>query len=226
VTWNPDFYPLNSTVIIKLQLDNDSTQQVWSSPKTKNSWGHVEVTMEKEWMQGKLARPELFSVYADGVTLGYSMFNLTFAALNNDEEGDGKAVFADGPTITLKNAPPRHLPPSPTTKFHKEGLMIGLPIALAFVLIVVVGLYIGNRKKRTIGLGNIMGRHNRGYGTRKSKRQRLGLGKKGAIRLEEREVPQHTRADSLGSLISDDGIRPAPGNNHFRDEIERQRTGK
>lgn len=155
------------------------------------------------------------------------MFNLSFTALNNDAEGDGKAVAYDGPWITLKNAPSRHLPPSATTKVHKEGLMIGLPVGLGFVLLVVVGLYIGNRKQRTIGLGNIMGRRNRGYGTRKSKRERLGL-KTGAIRLEEREVPAHTRGDSLGSLVSDgdDAIRPAPHHNHFRDEMRRQRDGK
>jgi hypothetical protein len=52
-TWNPDFFPLNSTVVIKVQFDNDSSQQVWSSPRTENSWGYVAVTMEKEWMQGK-----------------------------------------------------------------------------------------------------------------------------------------------------------------------------
>jgi hypothetical protein len=158
---------------------------------------------------------------------GYSMFNLTFTALNNDAEGDGKAVSIDGPIITLKNAPPRHLPPSDTTKVHKEGLMIGLPVGLGFVLLVVVGLYFGMRKQRTIGLGNIMGRRNRGYGTRKSKRERLGFGKKGAIRLDESQAPAHTRGDSLGSLVSngDDDIRPVPHHNHFRDEMERQRTG-
>lgn len=146
---------------------------------------------------------------------------------------DGKKTEPyDGPTFMLSHAPPNHYPPPPPNKLDKTGLFIGLPLGLAFVAFVVIGLFVGMRKSRTIGIGNIMGRHNRGYGMGKSRRQRLGLGKKGAIRLEERNVPQygerrgHSRGDSLGSLVSDDGNRPAPGTNHFRDEIERQRTGR
>jgi hypothetical protein len=158
------------------------------------------------------------------------MFNLTFTALNIDNENPGvKAKSYDGPSITIMNEPPRHLPPSNTTKIQKEGLMIGLPVGLGALFIVVAGTYFGMRKHRTIGLGNIMGRRNRGYGVGKSRRQRLGLGKKGAIALEEREIPGRTRerANSLGSLVSDDDeIRPAPRGNQFRDEIQRQQTGR
>ncbi|KAF2272857.1 uncharacterized protein EI97DRAFT_198068 [Westerdykella ornata] len=210
-TWDSDQFPLNSTIVVKVQFSNDSSQQVWSSEKTKNSWGYVAVTTEKEWLQG------------------YAMFNLTFSAVMVDEDsGNRKAQSFDGPLITLQNEPPRHLPPPEKNKLHKEGLLIGLPVGLGFVLLVVIGLYIGMRKHRIIGLGNIMGRRNRGYGTHKSRRQRLGLGKKGAIHLEDREVPAHRPGDSLGSLVSnDDDIRPAPrGNNHFRDEIARQKTGR
>jgi hypothetical protein len=135
--------------------------------------------------------------------------------------------------FTLENEPPHHYPAPPKNKLEKSGLYIGLPIGLAFVVLVVVGLFIGMRKNRVIGVGNIMGRRNKGYGVGKSRRQRLGLGKKaGAIRLEERGVPQysdapgHGQRDSLGSLVSDDGARPAAGTNHFRDEIDRQRTGR
>lgn len=167
--------------------------------------------------------------------LGYDMYNLTFHAINF--EGDDptkKATTYDGPMFTIKNEPPRHYPPPPVNKLpNKEGLMIGLPVGLGFVLLVVVGLLFGMRKHRTIGLGNIMGRRNRGYGVGKSRRQRLGLGKKGAIRLEAQQpgaqystVPAHTRGESLGSLMSDDEIRPAPGGNQFRDEIRRQKTGR
>lgn len=55
-TWNPDFFPLNSTVVVKVQYENDSSQQVWTSPRVENSWGYVAVTMENEWRQGKLNR--------------------------------------------------------------------------------------------------------------------------------------------------------------------------
>lgn len=161
---------------------------------------------------------------------------MTFTAINfvkDDPKQNSKAY--DGPMITLTNEPPRHYAPPPVNSINKEGLIIGLPIGLGFVVLVAVGLFFGMRKHRTIGLGNIMGRRNRGYGVGKSRRQRLGLGKKGAIRLEEREgapMPHyseehgHARGDSLGSLVSDDGIRPTPGGNHFRDEVQRQRTGR
>ena len=139
-----------------------------------------------------------------------------------------------GPSIMITNEPATHYsPPDPTKVPNKEGLIIGLPVSLGFVLLVVVGLYFGMRKQRIIGLGNIMGRRNKGYGTGKSRRQRLGLSKKGAIRLEDQEsktairtAPAHSHGDSLGSLVSDDEIRPAPRGNQFRDEIERQQTGR
>ena len=135
--------------------------------------------------------------------------------------------------FTLENEPPHHYPPPPKNKLEKSGLYIGLPLGLAFVALVVVGLFVGMRKNRTIGIGNVMGRRGKGYGVGKSRRQRLGLGGKGAIRLEDRGAPQYsddargrTRGDSLGSLVSDDENRPTPGTNHFRDEINRQRTGR
>ncbi|KAF2800502.1 hypothetical protein K505DRAFT_190800, partial [Melanomma pulvis-pyrius CBS 109.77] len=159
-TWDPLSFPTNSTVVVQIQLSNDTTQQVWSSGKTDNSWGFVAVETKKEWMQG------------------YSMYNLTFHLLNYEPAAPERAASTlDGPVITLTNEPPNHYKAPPFNKVpNKEGLLIGLPVTLGFLLIVIVGLYFGMRKHRTIGLGNIMGRR-RGYGVGKSKRQRLGLGK-------------------------------------------------
>lgn len=114
--------------------------------------------------------------------------------------------------------------------------MIGLPVALAFVALVILGLFYGMRKHRTIGLGNIMSRK-RGYGSTKSRRQRLGLGKKGGIHLDEVDVPPeqqyrdndmqpprrdlHTRQESLGSLVGSDDGRGA-----FRNEVRRQQDAR
>lgn len=174
---------------------------------------------------------------------GYTMYNLSFYALMfQSSDPSEKSIPYDGPTITLMNKPPNHYtPPEPTKPPNKLGLMIGLPVSLGFCALVVLGLCIGMRKHRQIGLGNVMGRRG-GYGSGKSKRQRMGLGKGGAIRLQEREVlsgsqyrddaPQtrtargHAREESLGSLVSDDGIRPFAGGNAFRAEVERQKTGR
>ncbi|KAF2263185.1 hypothetical protein CC78DRAFT_617865 [Lojkania enalia] len=220
-TWNPDRFPLNSTVTVKVMFSNDSTQEVWSSAETDNSWGFVTFKTNKYWKQG------------------YSAYNLTFhAVIFEGDDPTKQATPKDGPQITITDEPPDHYPPpEPTKAPNKEGLMIGLPVSLGFVLLVVVGLWFGMRKRRTIGLGNIMGRRNKGYGVGKSRSQRLGLGKKGAIRLEEREIhsmpqytdrapPTHSRGDSLGSLVSDDEIRPAPKHNQFRDEINRQKADR
>ncbi|KAJ4297931.1 hypothetical protein N0V90_005830 [Kalmusia sp. IMI 367209] len=220
VAWNPKFFDdVNSTVQIKIQWANDSAVEAWSSDNIQNGWGNLAVKMDKELLQG------------------YSMYNLTFRILNfKGSDPNAQAQAFDGPMFTLQNEPPRHLPPGSKNSINKEGLLIGLPVGLGFVLVVVIGLFIGMRKQRIIGVGNIMGRRKRGYGVGKSKRQRLGLGKKGAIRLEERELqpqPQyrdqmrgHGRNDSLGSLVSDDDIQPAPRTNQFRDEMQRQRTGR
>lgn len=56
VTWNPDFFEINSTVQIKLQWANDSSSETWSSDSTENSWGYVAVNMKKEWLQGRHRR--------------------------------------------------------------------------------------------------------------------------------------------------------------------------
>ena len=102
---------------------------------------------------------------------------------------------------------------------------------------------------RVIGLGNVMGRR-KGYGIGKSRGERLGMGRKGAIKLQERdggngalldaqtsfrddtfdfEQDRTRRRDSdLGSLVGTP-TRPEFGNsaggggsNVFRSEMERQ----
>lgn len=124
--------------------------------------------------------------------------------------------------------------------------MIALPIALGCAAFIVLGLFFGMRKHRVLGVGSIYGHRGRGYGERKSRRQRLGV-QKGAIRLEEREVPpgpryvdedeitsaprtteqrweplnNHRTEESLGSLVDDN--EP----NAFRRELRsQQRTGR
>lgn len=72
---------------------------------------------------------------------------------------------------------------------------IGLPAVLGLVVLMLIGTCVWNRKKRFIGLGNIMGRGRHGYGVGKSRAQRVLGGasrrrreKKEGIRLMEREV--------------------------------------
>ncbi len=217
VTWNRKYFAEHANITIILNYANESSIQAWSSPAVDNIRGLLTVDMDKAWLQG------------------YTRYNLTFYLT-----ADGKTY--DGPEVSLVHPPPHRAPNQSTGgKIDKMGLTIGLPVSLGFVLFVVVGLWLGMRKQRKIGLGNIMSRSRHGYGTGKSKRQRTGMGKKEDIRLQEREllsarepeyrddatprptfVKGHARDVSLGSLVSeDDGPR-----NHFRSEVERQRTGR
>jgi hypothetical protein len=81
------------------------------------------------------------------------------------------------------------------------ALYIGLPCILGFIALMLVGTCIWNHRTRRIGLGNVMGRsrfgklgelgRSKGYGVRKSRRQRVGavnLDSKDAIDLQNREA--------------------------------------
>jgi hypothetical protein len=190
----------------------------------------------------------------DSWRMGTRNATLEFVLTSYAPNSANTAQSVDGPTIYLAKAS-SHYPPPPQNKLpDKVSLMIGLPIGLGALLFVLVGLYFGMRKTRKIDTSAIMERmgRNRGYAGRKSKRQRMGL-KKGAIRLEERElsdpardyrdaddirpaparddfsrppvIPRRGTDESLGSLVSDRGHR-GNGGNAFRNEMDKQRTGR
>ncbi|KAF2099936.1 hypothetical protein NA57DRAFT_75438 [Rhizodiscina lignyota] len=190
VTWDPASFTANSSITVILQYLNNTNTQAWSSERIPNEIGYATITMKKEFL---------------GSSINTSN-NLTFVASEFDSAADKKASFFDGPNILLTNKPVEHLQPPPPTKVpNKLGLLVGLPVSLGFCALVVFGLCLGMRKQRMIGLGNIMSRR-RGYVSRKSRRQRLGM-KKGNIRLEEREMyPGQEYRD-------EDEISPAPVRN-------------
>jgi hypothetical protein len=227
VTWDPNLFTPNSTIIIALNYYNNTSTMAWTSDNLPVQQSFVTVQMQSNWLQG------------------YKSNNLTFEAISyTAKSSHGAATPLIGPTIVLTTS---HLPPPPPTQPpSKESLMIALPIALGCAAFIVLGLFFGMRKHRILGVGSIYGRRRRGYGERKSKRQRLGI-QKGAIRLEEREVApgprymdadeitpaprtteqrwqpptSHKREESLGSLVDDD--EP----NAFRRELKvQQRTGR
>ncbi|GME22206.1 uncharacterized protein LTHEOB_6138 [Neofusicoccum parvum] len=213
VTWNSNNFPLNSSITILLNWLNDTQKQVWSSGPVNNKIGATAVDMKEEWLQG------------------YTAYNLTFFALHFDSVADNPVTIYDGPTVQLKAKPPHHYEPPPVTKVPNElGLKVGLPVCLGFVVIVVAGLFFGMRKQRRIGLGNVMGR-NRGYGSRKSRRQRLGFGgpKKEDALLQEQELladPQYRdHSPPAPTPLSPVATPAEDGRNAFREEIERQKTG-
>jgi hypothetical protein len=227
VTWDASLFATNSTIIIALNYFNNTSTMAWTSDTLPVQQSFVTVQMQSSWLQG------------------YRSNNLTFEAISyTARSSDGAATPLTGPTIILTTS---HLPaPPPTQLPSKESLMIALPIALGCLAFIVLGLFFGMRKHRVLGVGSIYGRRGRGYGERKSRRQRLGV-QKGAIRLEEREVTpgqhytdadeitpaprtteqgwqppnNHRREESLGSLVDDDE------SNAFRRELKvQQRAGR
>ncbi|KAF2405651.1 hypothetical protein EJ06DRAFT_578158 [Trichodelitschia bisporula] len=211
VTWDPDSFPNNATVTIALNYHNDTTRAAWTSAGTPKGMRFVTVTMNKDWLQG-----------------GGSA-NLTFAAISYSAASNHAAAPFPGPQVMLTNKPASHYEAPPkTSRPSNLSLLIGLPVSLGAVALILLGLFFGMRQTRGIGVGSVMGRR-RGYDSGKSRRQRMGI-KKGAIRLEEREV---------GGGFSDDVVAPAPlgrgerteslgslvgGENAFRREVEEQRA--
>jgi hypothetical protein len=230
VTWDPTRFEVNTTITILLNYANDTSngnRVAWTSDGTPREKGFVTVKMEDAWrMDTRNA-------------------TLEFALISYTPVSEHTAKPVDGPTVFLTKSS-SHYPPPPKTKLPDNiSLYVGVPLGVGCLLFGLLGLYLGMRKHRKIGLGSVMGRR-KGYGTRKSKRQRLGL-KKGAIRLEERELtdpaldyrdadeirpaparqdwpmppnPRRGTEESLGSLASDGG------DNAFRREIEKQKTGR
>ncbi|KAL1983427.1 hypothetical protein VTN96DRAFT_10333 [Rasamsonia emersonii] len=164
ITWDVDFYPINSSIIIELRYsDNSAGDSAYTSDRTENGYGYVPIKMQKEWLQGKFYN------------------NLTLYIIENNPESGQRTSYREGPTITLLPKPVEHYKPPPPTSFNKLGLVVGLPISLSVIILVVAGLFFGMRKSRQIGLGNVMGPRKNGYGIQQSKIQRLDYRSKDSI---------------------------------------------
>lgn len=95
-----------------------------------------------------------------------------------------------GPRVLVTEKPVYHQPPAkaPTGM----ALYIGLPTVLGFIVLLLIGTCLWNRKTRRINLGNVMGRGRGGYGVGKSRGQRIrmpgsGRNKEQAIRLMDQD---------------------------------------
>ncbi|RDI82028.1 hypothetical protein Vi05172_g7940 [Venturia inaequalis] len=230
VTWDPTRFDVNATINILLNYSNDTARVAYTSEGVPKQRGFLTVTMQESWMESK------------------TNSTLIFGLVSYTPISDHTARPFVGPTVYLSKKPATHYSPPPVNTLpDNTSLLIGLPLGLGALFFVMLGLFFGMRQHRKISITEIKAAltKKKGYGASKSKRQRLGL-KKGAIRLEEREImvpnrreytddevrsmpPRfqgggHEREESLGSLVSEsEGLQ---GNNTFREEIEKQKRGQ
>ncbi|KAK0753834.1 hypothetical protein B0T18DRAFT_424318 [Schizothecium vesticola] len=251
VTWNPTFFPVNTTVRVvgfyaNSTSDPSSPDEAFSSNLLPAAWGFY------QW-------PIAASLYTTPPHLHPSGVNITLRIAALPPTG-GPRAWLPGPTVLV--APKPTPPPQKTGPPTGPALYIGLPCVLAFVVLMVGGTCWWNRRERMIGVGNVMGRGRRGYGVGKSRRERV---RKAGIKLEEttrgaagyRDQPTAAAApaggdgwddeswrrepivvgvarrdsDALGSLAGSPTKEDFPrggggGNNVFRDELGRQQESR
>ena len=168
--------------------------------------GNVVVTIDETWLQGQSS---------NNITLYFFPVNADF-----DEP-----VRVTGPTVTVTMKPLDIHHQEPAKVPTNQSLYIALPTVFGFILLCVVGGFFWNRKSRKISIGSVIG-GKRGYGTGKSKAQRMGLTPKNgiSIQLQDQEASSgavHVRhsSEALGSLA---GTPTEEKKNYFREELQRQ----
>ena len=223
VTWDPSAFPRNSTIVVGLSYENDTDgKSPYVSDKMSSGFGFTRITMEESWLQEEKSNNLTIYIADNG-------------AISKDKEN--KSNFKLGPKVTLTHKPTKHYPPPPHTGYSKLGLMIGLPIGVGVFFLILIGLCVGMRKSRRIGLGNIMGLRNNGHLGGQSRVDRLGGGRSArrqarsgaAIRLAHMEEgerytddPQHQQ-HSPSDTDRFNEVERAQGN-VFRQEISRLKT--
>ncbi|KAM3086513.1 hypothetical protein ACMFMG_000645 [Clarireedia jacksonii] len=198
VTWDTKYFPgSNNSVFVQANYVNASGGgvQAFQSSLTHNNAGFIAWTIDKAWLK---------NMPSNNVTLFITPTDSTVAS------------SVQGPTLMVTTSPSPEPYRQPSAKPPKgTSLFIALPTVLAFILLCLFGTYYWNRKHRIIGLGNVMGRRN-GYGTRQSRSQRLGLGRKQkkdqGILLREQEL-------TSGGQYKDSPVRTQDPAMHYRDEM-------
>ncbi|KAL9618162.1 MAG: hypothetical protein Q9160_007112 [Pyrenula sp. 1 TL-2023] len=209
VTWDADFYPLNSTITIEINYANASDNKggisAYSSPKVENRYGYVIVEMKNDWLQGTDSN------------------NLTFYMVQGDPASEERVKNVVGPMVKLTEKPKEHLKAPPKTPPpDKLGLFIGLPVGLAIFIVLVGGLMFGMKGHRRIGLGNVMGRRGKGYAKIGSVGRRRR--ERDAIQLERyKDDPNRGTLNDLFQVNQDS--RRAAGD-AFREDVRSMKSWK
>ncbi|KAL9135319.1 MAG: hypothetical protein Q9175_003495 [Cornicularia normoerica] len=230
VTWDPSIFEdgANNTVQVynvdATGLNSPTTADILASLNATNFQGSVFLNMSSLWLGGQPTA------------------NLTLSLIVNQISSDPK-IFA-GPAFTLLSTSSSddstHTAPSSSAPSSgaRLGEKVGLPIGLVFLIVaaIAVALFVCFRKRR-----------GKGYGTGKSLRERVGGSSGGTGRGHRRDASFHDEPTTGGVELKDrdrgltgesaednwDWGSPvsSPTNaggasNAFRDEIQRQRSGR
>ena len=224
MTWDTSLFEdgANNTVLVynvdAAGLKSPTTAKILASLNATNYQGSVFLNMSSDWLSG------------------LPTANLTLSLIVEQKDEDTKAYA--GPTFTLlstSDSESTHSEPSSAPSSSKKlGEKVGLPIGLVFLIIAVVAvaLFVCSRRRK-----------GKGYGTGKSLRERVGSGARrghrrdpsfhdeptSGVELKDRNkgYTGESAADNWdwGSPVSSPATTSG-GGNAFRDEIQRQRSGR
>ena len=180
VTWDTKFfssYP-NSTVILTGNLYNETTgeitTQAFSSNTLASGWSFYAWHVDKALLSGASSK---------GVNISISMSYLA---------GGNSSTHVRGPIVRIAKKEPYRQPPAELPS--GAALYIGLPAVFAFIVVMVIGTCVWNKRHRHIDIASIRPRsrfNKKGYGVGRSRRQRTGavsLDSKDAIALQSRDA--------------------------------------
>lgn len=224
VTWDPSLFEddANNTVQVynvdASGLNSPTTADILASLNATNYQGSVFLNMSSVWLSGQ------------------STANLTLSLIV-DQQGSDPKVFG-GPTFTLLSTSDSDStdsePSSGPSKSKELGEKVGLPIGLVFLIVAAIAaaLFVCFRKRR-----------GKGHGTGKSFGQRVGSGTGRGHRRDASFHDEPTTGVELkdrnkgltgespednwdwGSPVGSPSSVGGAGN-AFRDEIQRQRSGR
>lgn len=225
VIWDPHVFETNSNNTIELGYMNSSNP--FFNVSVANAKGYILITMQEEWLNKKDSNN--ITTYINSVT--------------DDSHYPPRGKI--GPTLTLIKA---SSPASSAKDPKKLGVKVGVPFAMAFLVLVFLLLCLGTKKQRRNAWNKIAGSRSSGYLASRSRGQRTGGGiqlqvddiggrrfrdepDRSGVELQDRDTRRHYSGDgsfgSLGSSPTQEGFgaRTTGGSNAFRDEISRQRGG-
>ncbi|PKS09897.1 hypothetical protein jhhlp_004520 [Lomentospora prolificans] len=207
ITWNPDFFndtltKLNNTAEWRIRIRADRVDA------TNGSIGAKAFETDDSY-------PASWGVYPWRITSSVleskQPTNVSLLILAH-RQGQAETVEHRGPTVFV-TYPPAFRTESPRLPKGAE-LYIALPSVAGFILVVVFGTCLWNKKSRKIDIGNIMSRSRHGYGVGKARARRLaGHVRKSMRRKEERGVMLDEWELNEGHLSPGERYRdmPAPG---------------